>query len=378
MTQPLLVVLPTHLGDADNAERLLRWIAELGNVSEHSLLIAADSEIPQERVKAMLDLVRSDFYSVRAMIVRTGVKGWPLAANLSFRAVARQVSEFYRLPYCWLEPDAVPLRATWLDDLADAYAHSPRPFMGAIIDNENPTEGLPPRYVSAIGVWPQDTYARLEDLWKDARFNGPVKPSKLGVAQWQNSVRAFDMIAADFLVPRTHHTSLVQSFWGTNYTTAPVFVTERTEADPPNAVTLGFVRKDAAVFHRVKGLERFLPMWRVRLEYEMAKVTEALKPTGASQYVLEKALEAGLIEAPAVLPAPALIEKSPATVTVPSMPGASNPNFKGGSSPEADKARRQARAQESREYLTEAKRKHQEQLAAQQAAAAKQAEPATV
>jgi hypothetical protein len=307
MTQPLIVVLPTHLGDADNAEVLLRWISELGNASQHSLLIAADSELPPERVKAMLNLVRADFHSVRAMLVNVGVKGWPLAANLTFRAVARQVNEFYRLPYCWIEPDAVPLRATWLDEIADAYAKSPRPFMGAIIDNEKPTDGLPQRYVSAIGVWPQDTYARLDDLWKDAKFTGPVKPSKLGVAQFQNSVRAFDMIAADFLVPRTHHTNLVQSFWGTNYSTHPLFVTARTEADPPNAVTLDFVRKEAALFHRCKDIAAFLPMWRIRMEHAKALVTESLKPTGASQYVLEKALEAGLIEAPG-----APVKKKPA------------------------------------------------------------------
>lgn len=299
MTQPLILVLTTHLGDADNAEVLLRWIAELGNVSQHSLLIAADSELPPERVKAMLNIVRADFHSVRAMIVNVGVKGWPLAANLSFRAVARQINEFYRLPYCWVEPDAVPLRATWLNEIADAYARSPRPFMGAIIDTEKPAEGLPQRYVSAIGVWPQDTYMRLGEMWKDARFTGPVKPSKLGVAQFQNSVRAFDMIAADYLVPRTQHTNLVQSFWGTNYNTPPVFVAARTEADPPNAVTLEFIKPGAAVFHRIKTLDAFLPMWRIRMEHAKALVTESLKPTGASQYVLEKALEAGLIEAPA-------------------------------------------------------------------------------
>lgn len=373
MTQPLLVVVPTHAGDADNTAALLRWIAELENVSEHSLLIAADSALPQDRVKAMLDIVRKHFYSVRAMIVNVGVKGWPLAANLTFRAAARQIADSYKLNWLWLEPDAVPLRATWLNELANAYQLSPRPLLGAVLDTEKTSEGLPARYMSAIAVWPQDTYGRLEAMWKDARFTGPVKPAKQGVAQWQNGVRAFDMIAAEYVVPRAHNTPLIHNHWGTAYNEPPLFVTERTEAHPHNAVTPSFVRKDAVLFHRVKDVEGFLAMWRVRLEGEKALVVEALKPTGASQYVLEKALEAGLIAPPTELPEP------PAPPTPQAMPelakvGPDNPNFKGGSSPEADKARRQAKAEESRAYLAESRR-----IAAERRKnAPQQAEPASV
>lgn len=370
---PILIVIPTHAKDAANAETLLRWIAEIGNVSDHSLLIAADSGLPQERVKAMLEIGRKHFYSVRAMIVNVGATGWPLAANLTFRAVARQIYDCYKLDWLWLEPDAVPLRANWLNAIADAYQHSPRPLMGAIINAEKELEGLPARYMSGVAVWPQNTYVRLEALWKDARFTGPVKPSKQSTVQWQNTVRAFDMIAAEYVVPRAQNTPLIHNHWGTAYNEPPVFVPARTEADPPNAVTPSFVRKDAVLFHRVKDVEGFLAMWRVRLEGEKALVVEALKPTGASQYVLEKALEAGLIAPPTELPEP------PAPPTPQAMPelakvGPDNPNFKGGSSPEADKARRQAKAEESRAYLAESRR-----IAAERRKnAPQQAEPASV
>jgi hypothetical protein len=263
--------------------------------------------MPQERVKAMMAPAREAFHNVRAMSINVGVSGWPAAANLTFRAVARQMYELYKNPWLLLEPDAVPLRASWLEELAREYALSPRPLLGSLIDNEAPTDGLPKKYLSAISVYPQNLYARLDALWKDARFNGPTKPPKVGVAQWQNGVRAWDMLAADFLVPRAQHTALIQSHWGTSYNTPPVFVTARTEADPPNAVTLAFIKPSAALFHRVKALDAFLPMWRIRMEHAKALVTEALKPTGASQYVLDKALEAGLIEAPG-----APVKKKPA------------------------------------------------------------------
>jgi len=309
MTTPILTVLPCHDGDIDRAEMLLRWMKELGNVGEHSLLLAADAGVPTERVKALLDIVRPEFHSVRAMIVKTGATGWPLAANLMFKAVARQIHEAYRLPWLWLESDAVPLRASWLNELGEAYRKCPKPVMGCLLDAERPIEGLPNRYVSGIAIYPQDTFGLLATRWQDAKFAGMAKPPKLATAQWQQNVRAFDMVFANDIVPRTHNTPLIHNHWGPTYDAPPVFVAARTEADPPNAVTPDFVRKEAALFHRVKALDAFLPLWRLRLEHAKALVTESLKPTGASQYVLEKALEAGLIEAPATAPKKKAISK---------------------------------------------------------------------
>jgi len=274
---PLLVTLPTHPGDIEQSETLVKWIVELGPVRDHSLLIGADSEIPQERVKALMEIARPAFHNVRAMSINVGVKGWPLAANLTFRAVARQVYELCKLPWLLLEPDSIPLRADWLNMLADEYSKSPKPFMGSLMDNESAAEGLPKKYLSAIGIYPQNAYVRLGELWKDARFTGPVKPAKMGVAQFQSTVRAYDMIAAEFLVPRAQHTNLIHSHWGPDYNTPPLFVPQRTEASPPNAVTVDFIKKDAVLFHRVKAIEDFLALWRVRMGFKEALAAETGK-----------------------------------------------------------------------------------------------------
>lgn len=335
----LLVALSTHQGDLARTESLLHWIKELGNVKDHSLLIAADAGIPQEKVKALLDIVRNEFNSVRAMIVQTGVVGWPLAANLMFRAVARQIHEGYKLPWLWLESDAVPLRATWLDEIAEAYQKCPRPLMGCVLDAERAIEGLPNRYLAGVSVYPQDTFGLLSDRWNDAKFVGMAKPPKLGVAQWQQNVRAFDMVFANDLVPRAHNTPLIQHFWGPDYATHPVFVTARTEADPPNALTLDFVRKDAAIFHRVKDVDGFLAMWRVRMN-------------------LKEALET-IPQSVAELPT-----EAPSTPSPFGLPGADNPNWRGGA--DAEKERRKAAAQRSKDYIEESKRKAQQQAAAKQ------------
>jgi hypothetical protein len=285
---PLIVALPCHAGDVDQAEALLRWIKELGGVREHSFLLAADSALSQERVRALLDIVRGEFDSVRAMIVNVGVKGWPQAANLMWRAVARQVNEFYKAPWLWLEPDAVPLRTGWLSDIAQAYWRSPRPLLGCVLDAEREIEGLPARYLAGVAVYPQDLYRVLAKQWGSPMLNAPTNP-KLSVAQRQQGVRAWDMLFADTLVARAHHTPLIQQFWGVDYNTPPLFVGARTEAHPVNAVTLDLVRKDAVLFHRVKDVEGFLALWRLRLEHAKALVVEtAHKATGeASRNVAE-------------------------------------------------------------------------------------------
>ncbi len=270
---PLLVVLPTHAGDVSQTEVLLKWIKSLGMVSEHSLMIAADAEVPQEKVKALLDIVRGEFHSVRAMIVNTGVKGWPQAANFMFRAAARQVNEFYRQPFLFLEPDAVPLRSDWLSAIGDAYWRCPRPFMGCVLDAERPIEGLPNRYMAGVGVYPQNTYDLMTDLWKDARFNAMANP-KLSMEQRQSNVRAWDMVGSTLVVPRAHHTPLIQHFWGTSYNTPPIFKAARTEADPMNTVTLDMVKSESVIFHRVKDIEGFLALLRIRLEAKKPQFAE--------------------------------------------------------------------------------------------------------
>ncbi len=370
MIQPLLVALPTHAGDVNRTETLLKWIAELGHVGEHNLMIAADSELPTERVKALLEMARPHFNTVRAMIVQTGVRGWPQAANMMFKAIARQIYEGYRLPWLLLEPDAVPLRACWLNELADAYLHCPKPILGCVLDSERTIEGLPDRYLAGVSIYPQDTFKMLDKRWSDARFTAAANP-KLSVEQRQQNVRAFDMIFADTLVPKAQHTTLIHNHWGTAYNEPPVFVTQRTEAHPANAVTLDFIRKEAVLFHRVKDLDTFLAMWRVRLEGHKALVVEAVhRETGEASRDVDMALgPATQMDVSEVLPAP-LPQVTGGLTRDPAMPAASNPNFKGG--PEAKRERRRAAAQRSRDYQAEAKRK------AQEAATAKQAEPASV
>ncbi len=100
------------------------------------------------------------------------------------------------------------------------------------------------------------------------------------------------MIFADDLVPMAQHTPLVQQFWGPSYDMPPVFVTARTEADPPNAVTLDFVRNDAALFHRVKDVGGFLALWKVRLEFNKALIVEATRKPGEPSREVAEALGA--------------------------------------------------------------------------------------
>ena len=158
------------------------------------------------------------------------------------------------------------------------------------------------------------------------------------------NVRAFDMVFANDLVPRAHNTPLIQHFWGSDYNMPPLFVPARTEADPPNAVTLSLIKPETVLFHRVKDLDGFLALWRVKLAAEDPKMnTES----------------GGIVALGGRLPEV--------------LPGEKNVNWRGG--PEADKERRKVAAQRSKEYL-EQSRQQRAQQATQQTKATESQVPA--
>ena len=64
MNQPLLVVLPYFGGDLEIAKKLIEWIVELGSCKPHSLLLCADSKVPQDQMRALMDLARPVFHKV--------------------------------------------------------------------------------------------------------------------------------------------------------------------------------------------------------------------------------------------------------------------------------------------------------------------------
>lgn len=234
MTQ-LLVTIPFCVKDADLTLKLLRhiqWlIGKTGNRKLPALLLAADANVDKDKVRLMADVGRECFQFVSSMLVRVPVtnQGWPMGANYMFMEVSKQVSECYKWPWLWLEPDAVPLKESWYNQLEHGYFESPRPFMGHVLPSSTPN--TPKHTMSGVAVYPQDAYQRL-------------KPFLAGSM-------AFDMQMADYVTRRCLNTPLIHHHFGT-LESPPVFRDKHLPADLPYIVTPAFINKEAVIFHRSK------------------------------------------------------------------------------------------------------------------------------
>lgn len=270
MNQPLLVVIPYHIGDIELAKKLIEWIGDLGSCKPHSLLLCADASIPRERVLELMAIARPHFNQTRTMLVTMPTadgesKVWP--PNVMFLNAARQVRENFRFDFIWLEPDAIPMYAGWLDDIAEEYGECPRRFMGSLIKQQG-QPGLPPEYLNGVAVYPNDAIEVFDKIKSVA-----------------DSTQAFDIGSAAAVVPKSSNTRLIHHFWGTK-DMPPIFVETKAPDSPKNHVTLDFVSKEAAVFHRSKD-GKLIDLLRAKRGIVRGVTSPGPKMDSASHIILE-------------------------------------------------------------------------------------------
>lgn len=225
----LLCVIPFHQGDVILAADLLNWIRELNSGKDHSCLLVADGKTGLKAVDSIVSLAHRAFDRATIMFTKDCIGGWPIAANKMFKQTAEYIAKREHQPFLWCEPDCVPLRSSWLSDIAIEYAKCDKPFMGALISCDK--QGLPSTHMNGNGVYPHDTITRLS--------------SKLDLET------AFDISCAELIVPNAHRTSLIHHFWGRKGL-APTFSEHRKRDDAENTMTIANIPKTAALFHRCK------------------------------------------------------------------------------------------------------------------------------
>lgn len=256
MKNTLLVVLPFHNGDKDKALALLRWINELEQYTHpralhkngHCLLLAADGGVDRQTILAMAEVARETFSNVNGISINVPPtsQGWIKGSDWMFMKVAEHVKNNLKLPFLWMEPDAVPLKPFWLDEIADTYHGQPFKYLGAIVHQTGQPD-LPADHLNGNAVYPTDvfdTFAKIPEI-------------VMGSQAW-------DMAGAKAVVPASKNTPLFQSFWG-QADLPPVFVKERNKDSKPNEIAFSFIRGDAVYFHRDK-TQSLIPILRERLQ----------------------------------------------------------------------------------------------------------------
>lgn len=141
--QPLLVVIPFCGKDVECAVRNVKWIEELGGAKQYPCLLSYDNQVRRDLVTEIHQAANNAFASVNVnAYTMPGHYGWPEGANKAFKQAAQFVQQHYKIPWLWLESDAVPLKPSWLESLSTAYYKSAKAFFGPIVQNLNHQNGV--------------------------------------------------------------------------------------------------------------------------------------------------------------------------------------------------------------------------------------------
>lgn len=209
--------------DAKLAEKLCGWLGELGGLNaNHRCLLLAAKATPAELRVPVLEAARKNLKCPVEMAetATANEKGWPESCNHLFYSAAAKMRRL-GVPFMWLEPDCVPLRETWLDEIEAEYKSCQMPYMGTIYDK-------PWRHLTGCAVYPPNI----------SQFN-PIslfpQRNKKGAFPW-------DVVDAPATIRYAHETKLICHEWG------------RDDAPPsfPTLLDLERVPKSAALFHRCK------------------------------------------------------------------------------------------------------------------------------
>jgi len=155
----LLVVIPTHKGDAARAEQLIDTIYNLeGRVAKgHCLLVCApdvhSEMVAKLRLSASLAFETVEVFDQVQVITMTKHE----QTMEMLLGTARHIAENYTWPFLWLEPDCLPLVPGWLDKLAAAYENQPRRYLGLRLMSSG---GI--TYLSRTSIYPPDALKDLE------------------------------------------------------------------------------------------------------------------------------------------------------------------------------------------------------------------------
>ncbi len=218
------VVLPVCNKDISCLTSTLAWMLCLHGQLPHKALLAypADAEKflgPARR------LAESAFAIVESHRYRGSSTGmWPAGANVAWQSTAARML-IGGTDWLWLEPDAVPLKANWLDALIYEYKRAGKPFMGPIV----PGRG----HMNGVGIYPANTAIRCPRAMKCSR-------------------EAWDYAMRPEMIHDCHDASnLIQHFWGVVNDAPHPF-----EGSPPHFATWHDVERwippNAVLMHRNK------------------------------------------------------------------------------------------------------------------------------
>lgn len=261
----LLVVLPFSRRDQHLAIANLEWIAEMGHVEQHDILLVVDEDVD---VKMAKSIASSCFRKVTVLpIDKCSTSKWPISQNHTWKRAVDYIDHFKLWPFLYLESDAIPLRYDWLNRIDDEYRAVGRPFLGYKEYADDPDRV----HMNGVGVY--------GDIYKFA-------PSLMDIPTYDDGRNyvAFDWQGGKDVVPSMYVSRLIQFTYKQE---------DKLLADE----SLSWLNPDAVVFHTCKNL-RLIELLKAKKNGTILKA----QPQG-SQTVRQ---EAHNLPLPGSIPGPAM------------------------------------------------------------------------
>lgn len=145
----MILITAFHRVDADSAVRLYDWIRELGS-HKYNTVFVTDPDVPTHVVNRVLLAGRRAMGN--AFVIKTDGKHkreWPFGPNAAFITAAQYAAKV-KQSFLWLEPDCVPTRKTWLQEIEHEYSKCGKRYMGGIVDCNPP---LPRKVMYGVAVY---------------------------------------------------------------------------------------------------------------------------------------------------------------------------------------------------------------------------------
>lgn len=178
----MLVAFSCYAGNLSLAVHTLAHAFKLDGRVDYEFLLVHCENVDPAPVAEILGQYAKAFTAVKY----EPATGWPLGKNFAWQSAARWMFEKRRnTPWLWLEPDAVPLKKGWLDDIKAEYA-------GAILACRNNSG-----FFDGVAVYPGDVLER-------------------SISAMLCRSAPFDQVAGKEFGPFITHSKTIKSVWDIN------------------------------------------------------------------------------------------------------------------------------------------------------------------
>ena len=116
------IVFAYHNGDAELALLSAKAITSFGINMRHKATVCATND--SALLFDIIEELKKSFPEVKRIIAQDGYNGWPLGPNQMFSDAAAQCYSVNE-PWMFWEPDCVPMKSGWADDLETEFRKEP-------------------------------------------------------------------------------------------------------------------------------------------------------------------------------------------------------------------------------------------------------------